>query len=248
MPRTTGRGRLIAAAAWLLLLLALWAWAYTLTDGASSPDGAAGEDTPFARLAAERPPMPPAHDPLEGAPQPRRLDLPALGLHAPVVERGGGRASEAAQHADGAPPPDPRMGPVRWDARGPVPGAGGAARLWIRTAGYGDGSPERGSRLYVGRADGSVAEFTVSGARAARWSGATEAGGSAEEGAGGGVGRKQQTQPTRQQQGQQPRSAQLRLSICRLTPEEVPGEGSGGKPRCAARTVVSAYLTGSRPG
>jgi hypothetical protein len=227
-PRSSGQGRLLTAAAWVLLLLALWVWAYTLTDGESRPDrSGTGPGAPIARLASDRPRLPPAHDPLGGRPHPERLDMESIGLHAPIVERGTRDAEAAAGHgADGAPPPDPRSGPVRWDSEGPAPGAVGEAVLEGRTGKHGGGRPVPGARLYVSREGGTVAEFTVARVWTVRGHGAGEGGErTGDDGAG-----------ARQHAG-------LRLHLCRNA-----GSGPAVRGRtCDVRTVVSAYLTGSRP-
>lgn len=227
-PRSSGQGRLLTAAAWVLLLLALWVWAYTLTDGESRPDrSGTGTGAPIARLASEGPRLPPAHDPLEGRPRPERLDMESIGLHAPIVARGTRDAEAAAGHgADGAPPPDPRAGPVRWDSEGPAPGALGVAVLESRTGKHGGGRPAPGARLYVSREGGTVAEFTVARVWTVTRPGAEDRGeGTGEDGTG-----------ARDH-------AQLRLHLCR---DAESGPGVRGR-TCEVRTVVSAYLTGSRP-
>ncbi|MCZ9345961.1 sortase, partial [Streptomyces sp. TRM76130] len=76
--------------------------------------------------AAGRPPylsLPPAHRPLDGDAEPRRLDIPRLGVRAPVTGRG--------LDAEGAlePPPFAAAGTVGWWAAGATPGAVGAALM-----------------------------------------------------------------------------------------------------------------------
>lgn len=234
MPRTTGRGRMLTAAAWVLLLSALWVWGYKLTDGASRPDtGGSAQGSPLARLAAgeQRPALPAAHDPLEGQPRPERLDFATLGLHEPVV----GQGADPAGEADGAPPPAPGAGPVRWDGTGPVPGARGTARLEARSTAGPERRPVRGAKLYVGRSDGTVAEFTVSAVR-------TDPGGG-PAGEGDGAAARDRAAP--QYRAALRDRAALELRVCGSD-----GTGSAGAAAraCAPERLVSAYLTGSRRG
>lgn len=116
-----GPGRLVSGIAWVVLLLGLWLWGREATDvreGISRP--ATGD-----MAAAGRPPdlpLPPAHAPLGDAP-PQRLEIPELGIHAPVVARG--------LDAKGAiePPAFDRPDTVGWYADGVSPGAAGTALM-----------------------------------------------------------------------------------------------------------------------
>ncbi|MGP2441089.1 class F sortase [Streptomyces sp. JW3] len=117
--RPTAPGRLVTGIAWTVLLLGLWLWGREATDGISGP--ATGD-----MAAAGRPPyrsLPPAHQPLGGDAPPRRLDIPRLGVRAPVIGRG--------LDAKGAlqPPPFSRPGTVGWWTSGATPGAAGTALL-----------------------------------------------------------------------------------------------------------------------
>ncbi|MFC8099950.1 class F sortase [Streptomyces sp. NPDC057363] len=155
-----GAPRLVTGIAWVVLLLGLWLWGREATDvreGVSRP--ATGD-----MAAAGRPPdvpLPPAHDPLGDA-LPQRLDIPALGVRAPVVARG--------LDAKGAiePPPFDRPGSVGWYAAGVTPGAAGTALMVghvdteTRPAVFHELSTlEPGETIRVARDDTEVAEFTV---------------------------------------------------------------------------------------
>ncbi|MBQ0848780.1 class F sortase [Streptomyces sp. BH-SS-21] len=155
-----GGGRLLMGVAWALLLLGLWLWGREVTDvrqGISAPT--TGDMAAVGRpLGAE---LPPAARPLGDA-RPQRVDVPALGVRAPVVSRG--------LDADGAvdPPPYGRPGTVGWYADGVRPGAAGTALLVghvdteTRPAVFYHLSEIRpGAVVRVVRDDGTVAEFTV---------------------------------------------------------------------------------------
>ncbi|MBT3151024.1 class F sortase [Streptomyces sp. CHD11] len=148
----SGTGRLLAAVAWLVLLLGLWLWGGGGPDGV--PAGTAGPVT-GDMAAAGRPPRPePAA--VNGA-APRRLDIPALGIQAPVVARD--------LDEQGALKPAGRTGSVAWYADGAAPGASGTA-LMAGPAGTGAGVAA-GQEIRVVRADGEVVTFTVEDVRAA---------------------------------------------------------------------------------
>ncbi|MER7759546.1 class F sortase [Streptomyces sp. NPDC097619] len=153
-PRATGNGRLLTGAAWAVLVLGLWLWGREITGVPGRDTGAAG--------AAAVPGLPAPHAPLPGAAAPERVDLPALGVQAPVVSRG--------LDADGAidPPPYDSPGTVGWYGSGTRPGAAGAALLvgHVDTRSkpavfYGLSSAKPGDTVRVARSDGAVAEFTV---------------------------------------------------------------------------------------
>ncbi|MDL5201769.1 class F sortase [Streptomyces sp. ALI-76-A] len=158
--RTTGTGRLLTGVAWALLLLGLWLWGREATDvrhGISAP--ATGD-----MAAVGRPPdvkLPPPLRPLGDA-LPQRVDIPRLGVQAPVVARG--------LDGQGAidPPPFDRAGAVGWYAAGVKPGATGTALLVghvdteTRPAVfYKISAMQPGETVRVIRDDGEVAEFTV---------------------------------------------------------------------------------------
>ncbi|GGZ22842.1 class F sortase [Streptomyces poonensis] len=158
--RTRGTGRLTAGVAWAVLILGLWLWGREVTDvrrGVSAPT--TGDVAAVGRPAGVE--LPSAAEPL-GEAAPRRLDIPSMGVRAPVVARG--------LDGDGAidPPPFDRAGTVGWYAAGTRPGAAGAA-LFVghvdtetRPAVFYKLSALRiGETIRVVRDDGTVAEFTV---------------------------------------------------------------------------------------
>lgn len=150
-------GRFLTGTAWAVLLFGLWLWGREVTEVRHRT--ATGDTT-----AVGRPPqaaLPPAAKPL-GQALPRRVDIPELGVQAPVVARG--------LDAEGAiePPPFDQAGVVGWYAGGAKPGARGTALL----VGHVDtetrpavfyklSTLEGGETVRVVRDDGKVAEFTV---------------------------------------------------------------------------------------
>ena len=153
-------GRLVTGIAWTVLLLGLWLWGREATDvreGISVP--ATGD-----MAAAGRPPdipLPPAHAPLGDAP-PQRLDIPGLGISAPVLASG--LDTKGAIEA----PPFDRPGTVGWYADGVTPGAAGTALMvgHVDTETepavfYEVSTLEPGATIRVVREDARVAEFTV---------------------------------------------------------------------------------------
>ncbi|MET8286947.1 class F sortase [Streptomyces sp. NPDC048448] len=158
--RFSGAGRLLTGFAWVLLLIGLWLWGREVTDvrlGMSAP-------TTGDIAAVGRPPevrMPPPLKPLGGA-RPQRVDIPSMGVRAPVVARG--------LDTQGAidPPPYEQPGVVGWYAAGVQPGSAGTA-LFVghvdtetRPAVFYKLSAMRpGQTVRVMRDDGTVAEFTV---------------------------------------------------------------------------------------
>ncbi|MFJ5529256.1 class F sortase [Streptomyces sp. NPDC093261] len=201
--------------AWVVLLLGLWMWGRGISDvhtGISAP-------TTGDMAAAGRPPdtrLPPASQPL-GTSAPLRVDIPSLGVRAPVVGRG--------LDAQGAiePPPFDQSGVVGWYGNGVTPGAAGTALL----VGHVDtdtgpavfyklSSLRQGAKVRVVRRDGRIAEFTVEGVQVLdrdRFD-AREAYGA-----------------------RQPGRAELRLITCGGTFDRARGAYT-------ANVVVSAYLTG----
>ncbi|MFD4610840.1 sortase domain-bontaining protein [Streptomyces sp. NPDC058451] len=216
--RTRSRctGRLLAGLAWVVLLLGLWLWGRDLADVRESlAPSATGDMAAVGRPSADRPPA--AADPPADAP-PRRLDIPGLGVRAPVVARG--------LDARGAvePPPADRSGTVGWYGAGVKPGASGTALLvgdlgaGGRTAAFDRiGSLRPGEAVRVVRDDGSVADFTVDDVEVLPRDGldVRQASGARQQG-----------------------RAELRLIGCGATADRE----SGG---CTAHVVVSAHLTGA---
>ncbi|MDT0475576.1 class F sortase [Streptomyces sp. DSM 41014] len=206
--RARGRGarRPLRGVAWAALLLALWLWGREA-------------DVPLLgvpRQATGGAVLPPAKEPWAAA-RPLRVDIPDLGVRAPVTARG--------LDARGAiePPPYDRADAVGWYAAGTAPGAAGAALL----VGHVDTETRPavfyrlsvlhpGETIRVLRDDGRVAEFTVDDV---------------------------QVQPRdgfdahRAFGPHQPGRAELRLITCGGTFDRT-------RNRYTANVIVSAYLTG----
>jgi hypothetical protein len=158
--RSAGGGRLLTGVAWAVLLLGLWLWGREVTDVRHGVSGTTTGDM----AAVGRPPkadLPPAAEPLGDA-LPQRLDIPFLGVQAPVVARGlNGRGALD-------PPPFDQPGVVGWYASGATPGEAGTALLVghvdteTRPAVfYKISALKPGERIRVVRDDARVAEFTV---------------------------------------------------------------------------------------
>jgi sortase (surface protein transpeptidase) len=209
-------GRLVTGLTWALLLLGLWLWGRGVTGvphgtGATFTGdlSAAGRFDP-ARLPRPAKPLPDA--------LPQRIDIPALGVQAPVVARG--------LDAHGAPDP-PRFdqpGVVGWYGSGTRPGAKGTALMVghvdTRTRPavfHGLGTLRPGGTVRVFRSDGKVAEFTVDDVRVLPRTGFD----------------------ARRAYGPRvPGRAELRLVTCGGTFDRTTGGYT-------ANVVVSAYLTGT---
>ncbi|OKI56225.1 class F sortase [Streptomyces sp. MJM1172] len=211
-PRSSGGAKLLTFAAWSVLVLGLWLWGREIT-GVPAPlpglGGGAVAGAPGLRLPA-------AHTPLGAAP-PARIDVPSIGIQAPVVSRG--------LDKDGAidPPPYDRPGTVGWWGGGAQPGAAGTALLvgHVDTASkpavfYGLSSAKPGDSVRVVRADGTVAEFTVEDVQVYERAG---------------------FDPHKAYGPRVPGRAELRLVTCGGTYDKAAKQYS-------ANVVVSAYLTG----
>ncbi|MCC5477396.1 class F sortase [Streptomyces barringtoniae] len=162
--RTSGTERLVAALTWTLLLFGLWLWGRGLT-GVPHPTGGPTTGNLFALAPAHAPRLPAPAKPLGDA-VPQRVDIPQLGVQAPVVRRG--------LDAQGAvdPPPFDQPGVVGWYGAGTAPGARGAALL----VGHVDtetrpavfyklSTLKPGETVRVVRSDGKVARFTIDDVR-----------------------------------------------------------------------------------
>ncbi|MFD3786182.1 class F sortase [Streptomyces cyaneofuscatus] len=155
--RPAGTGRLLTGVAWAVLLLGLWLWGRDASGGMSAPT--TGDVAAVGRPLGA--PLPPAHEPVEGD-APRSVEVPSVGIDAPVVRRG--------LDQDGAidPPPYDLPQTAGWYGKGTEPGAEGAALLvgHVDTETkpavfYGLSAVRPGEKVKVTREDGSVAEFTV---------------------------------------------------------------------------------------
>ncbi|WP_330458031.1 class F sortase [Streptomyces sp. NBC_00820] len=217
--RSTGTGRLITAVAWTVLLLGLWLWGRDVTGVPANPSGPASGDVAGLGRDAGTGYLPAPAKPLERS-VPQRVDIPELGVQAPVVARG----LDSRGAID--PPPFDQAGVVGWYGAGATPGAAGTALLVghvdTRTRPavfYKLSTLTPGETVRVVRADAKVAEFTVDDVEVlpndhfdARRAYGTRVAGRAE----------------------------LRLITCGGVFDPV----SGGY---TANVVVSAYLTGTAP-
>ncbi|WP_314622391.1 class F sortase [Streptomyces stackebrandtii] len=217
--RPAGTGRLVTGVTWALLLLGLWLWGREVTEG----PGGSSAPTHGDIAAVGRPlgvALPPAHAPITPA-EPRRVEVPSLGIAAPVVARG----------LDGTgaidPPPFEMSHTVGWFGAGTQPGAAGAALLVghvdtdTRPAVfYGLSAARPGAKVRVTRTDGTVAEFTVDDVQ---------------------VFPREDFDATKVYGPREPRRAELRLITCGGTFDRTAGTYS-------ANVVVSAYLTGTETG
>ncbi|MER5306243.1 class F sortase [Streptomyces sp. NPDC002773] len=214
--RPAGTGRLVTGVAWAVLLLGLWLWGRDATEG---PGGISAPTT--GDIAAVGRPLgtalPPAHDPLPPV-APRRVEIPSLGITAPVVARG----LDDTGAID--PPPYELPHTVGWFGAGTAPGASGPALLVghvdtdTRPAVFYSLSAARpGAEVRVTRTDGSVAEFTVDDVQ---------------------VYPREHFDARKVYGARVPHRAELRLITCGGTFDPTAGTYS-------ANVVVSAYLTGA---
>ncbi|MEU2157778.1 class F sortase [Streptomyces sp. NPDC019396] len=158
-PARGGSGRLLTGVAWVVLLLGLWLWGRGAVDGAAGAAPRTGDVAAVGRPPGV--PLPPARDPLKPV-GPSRVEIPSIGVKAPVVMRG----LDAAGGID--PPPYAEAGSVGWFGSGTQPGAEGAA-LFVghvdtdseRAVFYDLSAARAGQKIRVTRTDGSVAEFTI---------------------------------------------------------------------------------------
>lgn len=212
--RPSGTGRLLTGVTWAVLLLGLWLWGREATDG---PGGHSAPTTGDV-AAVGRPlgvALPPAHPPVSPA-KPQRIEIPAIGVRAPVVPRG----LDATGAVD--PPPYEMPHSVGWFEHGTQPGADGAALLvgHVDTETkpavfYGLSSVRPGTKIDVTRADGSIAEFTVDDVQ---------------------VFPREHFDPKKVYGQRDPDRAELRLITCGGTFDSKAGAYT-------ANVVVSAYLT-----
>ncbi|MFB9555417.1 class F sortase [Streptomyces roseoviridis] len=210
-------GRALTGTAWAVLLLGLWLWGEDAADRPGRPSAPAAGDIAAVGRPPGAPP-PPAHPPLAPA-EPLRVEVPSLGVLAPVVPRG--------LDADGAidPPPYAMPHTVGWYGSGTRPGSSGAALLvgHVDTESrpavfYGLSAARPGAAVRVTRSDGSVAEFTIDDVRVLS----------------------RDRFDARAAYGPRvPGRAELRLITCGGTFDRASGTYT-------ANVVVSAYLTGVR--
>ncbi|WP_455353576.1 class F sortase [Streptomyces sp. SYSU K217416] len=214
--RRAGTGRLITGVTWAVLLTGLWIWGREITD--VPPGGTASAAGDGSALGRPLVPLPPAHAPLPAA-RPQRVDIPSLGVRAPVVPRGLDRYGAVD------PPPYDQPGTVGWYGGGAQPGAAGPA-LFVGHVDtdsrpavfYRLSSARPGERIRVFRADHTVAEFTIEDVHV--------------------VGR-ERFDAHRAYGPRERDRAELRLITCGGTYDRATKAYS-------ANVVVSAYLTGSR--
>ncbi|MGW1886517.1 class F sortase [Streptomyces sp. NPDC001970] len=215
--RTSGTGRLLTGVAWAVLLLGLWLWGREATEG---PGGSSAPTTGDV-AAVGRPlgvPLPPARDPLKPS-QPSKVEIPSIGITAPVVARG----LDATGAVD--PPPYAMPQTVGWFGTGTLPGTAGAA-LFVGHVDtetepavfYGLSAARPGQKVRVTRTDGSVAEFTIDDVQ---------------------VFSRDRFDAQKVYGVRQPGRAELRLITCG-------GDYDSDSRSYTANVVVSAYLTGAR--
>ncbi|MEU1409289.1 class F sortase [Streptomyces sp. NPDC005728] len=215
--RSSGTGRLVTVLAWALLLIGLWLWGRGVTGVPENPARPGTGDV--AGLGTATVPLPPAAEPLGAAP-PQRIDIPELGVQAPVMARG----LDSRGAVD--PPPFNRPDVVGWYGYGTAPGAAGAALMvgHVDTESrpavfYKLSTLKPGETVRVVRADGRVAHFTIDDIRVLA----------------------RDDFDAQQAYGpREPGRAELRLITCG-------GSFDRASRSYTANVVVSAYLTGTGP-
>ncbi|MFF3870740.1 class F sortase [Streptomyces sp. NPDC001978] len=158
--RRSGTGRLTMCVAWAMLLIGLWLWGREVTGIRLGTSGSTTGDVAAVGRPADAE-LPPAAKPLAEA-LPQRVDIPQLGVQAPVVGRG------LDAHGAVDPPPLSQPDLVGWYQAGTKPGAVGTAVLvgHVDTATepavfYKLSTMRPGETVRVVRDDGKVAHFTV---------------------------------------------------------------------------------------
>ncbi|MGW0119650.1 class F sortase [Streptomyces sp. NPDC003327] len=206
--------RPVTGTAWAVLVLGLWLWGRDSEGPGGSSAPTTGDIAAVGRPLGAA--LPPAHRPVTAA-EPSRVEIPSLGITAPVVPRG----LDATGAID--PPPYEMPHTVGWFAAGTRPGAEGAALLVghvdtdTRPAVfYGLSAARPGDTVRVTRTDGSVARFTVDDIQ---------------------VFPRDDFDPTKVYGPRTPHRAELRLITCGGTFDRAAGTYT-------ANVVVSAYLTG----
>ncbi|WP_188279024.1 class F sortase [Streptomyces sp. CBMA370] len=211
--RPAGNGRQAVGVVWAVALIGLWLW------GGGAGEGLAGTGPTTGDIAAVGRPLdielPPAHDPIAPA-GPRWIQIPSLGVDAPVEARG----LDAAGAID--PPPFERARTVGWFGSGTRPGAAGAALLVghvdteTRPAVfYGLSAARPGEKIRITRTDDTIAEFTIDDVQ---------------------VHPREGFDPGKVYGAREPHRAELRLITCGGTFDRAAGVYT-------ANVVVSAYLT-----
>ncbi|WP_250298609.1 class F sortase [Streptomyces sp. NBC_01387] len=155
-----GAGRFLTGVAWAVLLLGLWLWGRQITNGPELSSGPkTGDVAAVGRPLGVR--LPPAHDPLKGA-EPRRVEIPSVGIAAPIVPRG------LDGHGAVDPPSFATPNTVGWFDGGTRPGAVGAALLvghvdtdTRKAVFYSLSAVRPGEKVRVTATDGSITEYTV---------------------------------------------------------------------------------------
>jgi sortase (surface protein transpeptidase) len=161
----SGRGRMLTVLAWAVLLLGLWLWGRDLTDGPGGSSAPATGDVAAVGRPLLQVELPEAHGPVAGA-VPLRVEVPSLGIAAPVAPRGLDRSGAVD------PPPYAQPRTVGWYRDGARPGTRGVALFvgHVDTRSkpavfYALSTARPGERIRVTGTDGTVTEFTVDDVR-----------------------------------------------------------------------------------